>query len=148
VQRRIKGRAVVSGKAEGAAVVSKQQISFWGGVNPRTGEVIDRRHECFGVVITGKIFVFPQGKGSSTGSAVLMEGIRNGTAPAAIVNSKVDPILALGAIVADELYHKTIPVVVLSQEDFDKIHEGEHLVIHPDGTIDIAAQPALRGDPS
>jgi hypothetical protein len=143
VEKRIRGRAVVSGRAEGAAVVSKQPISFWGGVNARTGEVIDRRHECSGVVITSKVFVFPQGKGSSTSSAVLLEGIRNGTAPAAIVNAKVDPILALGAIVADELYHKTIPVVVLSEEDFDKIHEGEHLVIHPDGTIDITSKEEI-----
>ncbi|MGB9669465.1 MAG: aconitase X swivel domain-containing protein, partial [Anaerolineales bacterium] len=69
----IKGKPIVSGTTSGEAVVSNQPISFWGGVDPATGEVIDRRHECSGVVITGKVFVFPTGKGSSTGSAVLME---------------------------------------------------------------------------
>ena len=115
--------------------MSKQPISFWGGVNPRTGEITDRRHERSGDIVTGKVFVFPHGKGSSTASAILMEAIRAGTAPAAIINLKVAPILALGAIVADELYHKTVPIVVLSREDFDAIQEGDYLVIAPDGTI-------------
>lgn len=139
VARTLIGRSLVAGSAEGVAVVSRQPLSFWGGLSPRTGEIIDRRHERSGTIVTGKVFVFPQGKGSSTGSAVLMEGIKAGTAPAAIVNVKVDPILALGAIVADELYHKTVPVVVLSQEDFDTIQEGDHLTINPDGTIEVRA---------
>jgi predicted aconitase with swiveling domain len=139
VARTLTGRPVVAGSAEGVAVVSRQPLSFWGGLSSRTGEIIDRRHERSGTIVTGKVFVFPQGKGSSTGSAVLMEGIKVGTAPAAIVNVKVDPILALGAIVADELYHKTVPVVVLSQEDFDTIQEGDHLTINPDGTIEVRA---------
>jgi predicted aconitase with swiveling domain len=131
----IKGKPIVPGKAKGQAVVSHQPISFWGGVDPMTGEVIDRRHECSGTVITGKVFVFPTGKGSSTGSAVLMESIRNGSAPAAIINCKTDPILALGAIVAEELYHKTLPMVVVSQEDIESIQNGDNLIVQPDGTI-------------
>ncbi|MGB9586173.1 MAG: aconitase X swivel domain-containing protein [Anaerolineales bacterium] len=131
----IKGKPIVSGTTSGEAVVSNQPISFWGGVDPATGEVIDRRHECSGVVITGKVFVFPTGKGSSTGSAVLMESIRNGSAPSAIINYKTDPILALGAILAEELYHKTLPLVIVSQEDFESIQSGDHLFIQSDGTI-------------
>lgn len=135
MEKTLIGRPVVAGSAEGTAIVSKQPISFWGGVNPRTGEITDRRHERSGDIVTGKVFVFPHGKGSSTASAILMEAIRAGTAPAAIINLKVAPILALGAIVADELYHKTVPIVVLSREDFDAIQEGDYLVIEPDGTI-------------
>jgi predicted aconitase with swiveling domain len=131
----LKGRALVRGTAQGEALVSQEPISFWGGVNPSTGEVIDRRHDRSGAVITGKIFIFPTGKGSSTGSAVLMEGIRNGSAPAAIINYKVDPILALGAIIAEELYKKTMPIVILSSRDFAMIHEGDTLIIQPDGTV-------------
>jgi predicted aconitase with swiveling domain len=131
----LKGKPIVRGEAEGQAIVSRHPISFWGGVDPVTGEVIDRRHDCSGTVITGKIFVFPTGKGSSTGSAVLMESIRNGSAPAAIINYKTDPILALGAIVAEELYHKTVPMVVVSPEDFESIHNGDTLIIQSDGTI-------------
>jgi len=137
MERTLIGKPLVAGSAEGRAVVSTQPLSFWGGLSPRTGEVIDRRHERSGAIVTGKIFVFPRGKGSSTSSAVLMEGIRAGTAPAAIITARVDSILALGAIVADELYHKTVPVVVLSQEDFDSISEGDYLVIEPDGRIKV-----------
>jgi predicted aconitase with swiveling domain len=68
-----------------------------------------------------------------------MEAIRAATAPAAIINCKVAPILALGAIVADELYHKTLPIVVLSRDDFDTIQEGDYLVVEPDGTIRVRA---------
>jgi hypothetical protein len=135
MNRILKGKPIVAGYSAGQAVVSRQPISFWGGVDPSTGEVIDRRHECSGTIITGKVFVFPTGKGSSTGSAVLMESIRNGSAPVAIINCKTDPILALGAILAEELYHKTLPMVVLSQEDIENIQDGGNLIVHPDGTI-------------
>jgi predicted aconitase with swiveling domain len=143
-ERILIGKPVVAGTAEGMALVSKQSISFWGGVDPRTGEITDRRHERSGVFITGKIFVFPHGKGSSTASAVLVESIRAGTAPAAIINVKVAPILALGAIIAHEMYHKTVPIVVLSREDFAAIREGDYIAISPDGTLTISALEGTR----
>ncbi len=143
MEKRLKGRALVSAHADGLAVVSTQAISFWGGVSPRSGDIIDQRHERAGTNITGKIFVFPGGKGSSTGSAVLMEGIRNGTAPAGIINRQVDSILSLGAIVAQELYQRTIPVIVLNDVDFQSICEGDHLIIEPDGSILILSNSAV-----
>jgi predicted aconitase with swiveling domain len=82
-----------------------------------------------------KIFVFPFSKGSSTGSRSLLEGIRAGTAPAGIINIKVDPILALGSILGGEFYGKTVPVVTLSEDDFYSIADGDQLVIEPDGTV-------------
>ncbi len=135
--KQVTGRAIVPGRAEGVAVVSREPLSFWGGYSPTTGEIIDRRHEKSGVFMPGKVFVFPKGKGSSTGSAVLLEAIRNGVAPAAIVTLKVDPILALGAMLADEMYHIAVPVLVVSEDDFAQIHEGNHLEIHADGTLDV-----------
>lgn len=135
MELRLKGRAVVPGRARGTAVVSGEPLSFWGGLNPETGEVIDRRHERSGEIVTGKIFVFPTGKGSSTGSAVLMESVKAGTAPAAIVNVTADPILALGAVVADELYDEVVPIITLPQEDFDTIEEGDLLTLHADGSV-------------
>jgi len=129
------GRPVIAGLAEGIALVTKEPLSFWGGVEPHTGEIIDRRHERSGAVVAGKVFVLPQGKGSSTSSAVLLEAVRAGVAPAAIINLKVDPILALGAIVAEELYHQTVPIVVLSPEDFYSIQDGDHLIIEPNGVV-------------
>jgi len=129
------GKPLIAGKAEGRALLSKEPLSFWGGLDAHTGEIIDQRHERAGEIVTGKVFVFPQGKGSSTGSAVLLESIRAGTAPAAIINLRLEPILALGAIVSDELYHKTVPILVMSEEDFYSIKEGDYLRIEKDGTV-------------
>jgi len=128
---------VIAGLAEGIALVSKEPLSFWGGLDAHTGEIIDRRHELSGAIVTGRIFVFPRGKGSSTSSAVLLESIKAGTAPAAIINLKVEPILALGSIVADELYHQTVPIVVLPEDAFYSIKEGDYLSIERDGTVKV-----------
>jgi predicted aconitase with swiveling domain len=141
MERILIGRPVVAGSAEGAALVSKETLSFWGGVCPQTGQVIDRRHELLGVTVTGKVFVFPQGKGSSTSSATLMESIRAGVAPAAIINVRIDPILALGSIVADELYHHPIPVVLLTKDDFFSIKQDDYLVVKPDGKVLVITKP-------
>ncbi len=136
-ERTLPGKSIVTGSAAGKALVSKEPLSFWGGISPRTGEIIDRRHERSGANVTGRIFVFPQGKGSSTSSATLMESIKTGVAPAAIINLKVDPILALGSIVSDELYHKAVPIVVLAEKDFYSIREDDDLIIEPNGTVKV-----------
>ena len=133
----LKGHAVVPGEARGRVVLSHEPLSFWGGLNPETGEIIDRRHDRSGEIVTDKVFVFPTGKGSSTGSAVLMESVRARTAPAAIVNVTADPILALGAIVADELYGEVVPIVTISQEDFDAVQDGDELTLDRSGTISL-----------
>ncbi len=140
MERVLTGRALVPGFAKGEALVSTEALSFWGGLCPRTGEIIDRRHELSGVIAAGRVFVFPQGKGSSTASATLLESIKTGAAPAAIINLKVDPILALGSIVADELYHQTIPIVVLPREDFFSIKQGDYVTVEPDGTVKISTK--------
>jgi len=142
VERVLIGKVVVEGAAEGAALVSKEALSFWGGICPRTGRIIDQRHELTGAIATGKIFVFPKGKGSSTSSATLAETIRKNVAPAAIINLKVDPILALGSIVADELYHQSIPVVVLKEEDFYSIKQGDYLTLLPNGKVLVGTKPS------
>ena len=136
------GKAVVPGRAEGVALVSGEPISLWGGLNPRTGEIIDRRHELSGRCVTGRVFVLPGGKGSSTGSAILLESIRAGTAPAAIINLRTDAVAALGAIVADELYGRTVPIVVLPEPDFRRIREGDFVTVEPDGTVVVAREGA------
>jgi len=135
--RVVKGRAVVPGAAEGQALVSRQALSLWGGLDASTGRIIDQRHDRAGAVITGKIFILPQGKGSSTASAVLVESVKAGTAPAAIINCSLDPILALGAIVAEERYGVTVPVIVLAPEDIEAIRDGDHLRIEVDGTVQV-----------
>ena len=129
---------IVPGKAAGEALVSRQPLCLWGGLNPQTGQIIDPRHDRSGAVVAGKIFVFPHGRGSSTSSAILAEAIRNNAAPAAIINLKTDPILALGSIVSDELYHRKVPIVLLPEEDFSSIKDHDYLTLDPDGTVKIS----------
>jgi len=131
----IQGRALIAGNAEGEAIVSNEPLSFWGGFDARTGEVIDQRHSLAGTRITGKIFAIPSGRGSSSGSGLLLEGIRLGTAPAAMILSHADQILALGAIVARELYQKTMPLVVVSENDFTQLQQARHVRVDENGGV-------------
>jgi hypothetical protein len=143
MSRRLTGRVLVPGAAEGRALVSCEPLSFWGGFNPKTGEIVDRRHELSGQVITGRVFVLAAGKGSSTGSACLLESIRAGTAPAAILLLKVDPILALGAIVADVLYGRSVPVLVLPEKDFRAMRDDDLVTVEPDGRLTVGSSGAV-----
>lgn len=137
--RRLTGKPLVPGSAEGTALVSAEPLSFWGGIRPSTGEIVDRRHERCGETVSGRVFVLPRGKGSSTSSACLLESIRAGTAPAAIITLKTEPILALGAIVADELYGRSVPIVVLPEEAFYSIRDGDRVAVEPDGTVTVTS---------
>ena len=116
------GRTLVAGTAEGPALVLDEPLSLWGGLDPGTGEIVDVRHPQRGANVTGRVLVMPSGRGSSSSSSVLAEAIRAGTAPAAIVLGEADPIVALGAIVARELYGKVVPIVVVTNET---IRSGE-----------------------
>ncbi len=107
--KELAARCIVSGVAEGEVIASSQSISFWGGVDPATGLINDPRHELFGQSIAGKVLAFPFGKGSSTGSLMILELARIGKAPAAMINIKTEPILATGPIVCKHFYGKEIP---------------------------------------
>lgn len=108
-------RVLLAGAAAAQALVLDEPLSFWGGIDPATGTLIDARHPQLGENVAGRILVMPSGRGSSSSSSVLAEAVRAGTAPAAIVLLEPDPILALGAIVARELYGVSIPVVVAGE---------------------------------
>jgi uncharacterized protein len=105
------GRALVHGEAEGDVVALTAPLSLWGGLDPATGRLIDHHHPQRGAMLAGSVLVMPSGRGSSSSSSVLAEAIRVGTAPVAVVLAEADPIVALGAIVARELYGITVPVV-------------------------------------
>jgi predicted aconitase with swiveling domain len=116
----------VAGTASGPALVLDEPLSFWGGVDPSTGDIVDVHHPQREENVAGRVLVMPSGRGSSSSSSVLAEAIRAGTAPVAIVLSEPDPILALGAIVARELYGRTIPIVVASKPD---VRSGEIVTV-------------------
>ena len=131
----IAGRPIVEGEADGEALVTADALSFWGGYDFHTGEIIDRHHPLAGVRAAGRILAVPFSKGSSTTTAVLLEAVRAGTAPAAIVTTGVDTFFALAAIVADTMYGRTFPVIALSAPDFATLRTGVRLRIDRDGTI-------------
>lgn len=97
----LKGRTVVEGQAAGEALVSLKPLSFLGGVDPADGRVIEKDHDLCGVCIKGKILCFPHGHGSTVGSYVLYSLAKKGLAPGAIVNEAADPVVVVGAIIAD-----------------------------------------------
>jgi predicted aconitase with swiveling domain len=117
------GRTLVAGHATGTALVLDEPLSFWGGLDPVTGALIDTHHPQLGANLAGRVLVMPSGRGSSSSSYVLAEAIRAGTAPAAIILREPDGIIALGVIVARELYGAAPPVVVLSS-DHGPIFDG------------------------
>lgn len=96
----LKGRIICEGKSEGLALVSKSPLSFYGGVNPDTGEITERGHEQQGQSVKGRVLVFPYGKGSTVGSYILYRLKKRGSAPSAIVNEKCETIVAVGAIIS------------------------------------------------
>jgi predicted aconitase with swiveling domain len=122
-------RCIVNGIAEGEVIASSQSISFWGGVDPATGLINDPRHELFGQSIAGKVLAFPFGKGSSTGSLMILELARIGKAPAAMINIKTEPILATGPIVCKHFYGKEIPVVTVEKSLFDTLKSGQYVKV-------------------
>lgn len=129
----------LAGEAEGQALVFSQPLSFWGGIDAETGDVIDHSHPGLGQNVAGRILVMPSGRGSSSSSSVLAEAIRRGTAPAGILMERPDPILAVGAIVAEFLYEIRMPLVVC---DIAGIVSGDSIAItvEADGRATVRVQ--------
>ena len=121
----MKCRPLVVGYGAGNILTTRQSISFWGGVDPDTGMIIDPRHELFDQSITGKILAFPYGKGSAAAPLVLLELAKQATAPAAIINIETDPLLVAGPIISKHFYGTAIPVVALDRTTFDKLQTGQ-----------------------
>ena len=96
----------------GAAIILDEPLSFWGGVDPATGSIIDVHHAQHGTRLMGRVVIMPGGRGSSSSASVLAEAVRLGTAPAALILGEPDLILAIGATVAAELYRVSVPVIV------------------------------------
>lgn len=131
----IQGKPFIAGSARGLALVSQEPLSFWGGYDWKTGEITDRRHPLSGAIAKGKILAIPFTRGSSTSTAVLLEAIRAGTAPNAIITTATDFFFALASVVADELYHSPIPMVAVSESDFAQLQTGDELEIGSHGKI-------------
>ncbi|NLA05276.1 MAG: DUF126 domain-containing protein [Firmicutes bacterium] len=126
----LNGRSVVKGKVEAEALVTAEPLSFMGSVNPKTGYVIERGHELEGQCLKGRILVFPTAKGSTGGSYMLYDVVKNGVGPTGIINIEADPVVVIGAIVAK------LPAV--DQVDISQIKTGDRLVLDADaGTVEV-----------
>ncbi len=120
----IKGRAISRGKGIGKALVSSEGISFFGGVDPKTGIVVEKGSPIEGKCIAGAVLVFPRGKGSTVGSYVLLQLAKNGKAPVAIINLEAEPIIAVGAIISK------IPMVdKLEGSAYEKLKDGMEIEV-------------------
>ena len=123
----MKGRTISPGKAEGEAIVTTEPIGFYGGIDINTGIVIDKDHPLEGKSVTGKILVFPCGKGSTVGSYVIYGLKKNNVAPAGIINKETETIVATGVILAG------IPCV--DKIEIEKIKDGDKIILNADEGI-------------
>ncbi len=132
----LKCRRISKGKAEGEALVTRQAMAFYGGVNEFNGLVTDKNHELHGASVTGKILVFPVAKGSAAGSYALGKMVSHQAQPGGIINLRADPILAVSAIIAN------VPLVVVSDEkDLDIIRTGDHVELDADACLIKVQRP-------
>jgi predicted aconitase with swiveling domain len=119
--KKFKGRKISPGHASGKALVTGQGISFYGGVDPETGIIVEKDHELEGQSITGKVLVFPTGKGSTVGSYVLYQLAKTGKGPVAIINQETETIVAVGCIISEIPAVDKIPI--------EQIRTGQKLQI-------------------
>ncbi len=124
----MRGRVIREGAAEGEALATSQPISFYGGVDPETGRIVERGHELEGESVAGRILVFPHGKGSTVGSYILLRLKKRGLAPKAIINERCEPIIAVGVIISD------IPAV--DGVDVGRIRTGDRVRVE-DGVVRV-----------
>jgi predicted aconitase with swiveling domain len=120
----MKGRMISPGKVEGVAIVSDEPIGFYGGIDMKTGIIIDKSHPLVGESVKDKILVFPNGKGSTVGSYVIYGLEKNGVGPKGIINMETETIVATGVILAG------IPCV--DQIEISSIKTGDHVFLNAD----------------
>jgi predicted aconitase with swiveling domain len=121
---RVRGRSIVQGQAQGEALVTRMGISFFGGVDPETGIIVEKGHELEGRSIQGKVLVFPSGKGSTVGSYTLYRLKKNGMAPAAVLNVECETITAVGCIIAEIPCIDHLPIDQIQAETWLEVDGG------------------------
>ena len=131
------GRSVVPGTVEGPLLYATEPLSFWGGYDPETGHIIDRRHPLTGRNAAGCVLAIPATRGSSTTTAVLLESVRNRTAPAAIITEGPDAFVALASFVAAEMYERSIPIVALDPRDYRALAVAERVRVLENGCLEM-----------
>lgn len=134
----VRGRVLIDGEGDGPLLRLTAPLSFWGGVDPKTGRVSDPRHPQHGKSVAGTVLALAEPRGSSSSSAIMLELIARGIAPAALLLGEVDAILTLGIVVAGEMGHATLPALAVAPDDLARLPEGR-LKVARDGTISATA---------
>lgn len=129
------GRVLIDGRGAGPLLRLTHPISFWGGVDPARGTIVDPRHPQHGASIVGSVLSVPASIGSSSSSAIMLELLREGCAPAAVLLGRADAILALGVVVARELGYEGIPFLEVPQDHLAGIPDGTPLVVEEGGRV-------------
>lgn len=114
-------RTLVAGKASGEVRLLSAPLSLWGGLDLQTGRIADVSHPDFGVSLTGAVVAMPGARGSSSSSSALVEAVRIGLAPSAIILSRADPILVIGGLVAADLYQADVPILLADEAAWESV---------------------------
>lgn len=131
----LRGRVLAAGAATAPAIVLREPLSLWGGLDPASGRIVDPHHPQRGEQLAGRVVVMPGGRGSSSSSSVLAEAVRAGLAPAAFILFEPDLILAVGAMVAEELYGARLPMVVVPRDELLRLRDGAIVEVRADGGV-------------
>ena len=126
---KLMGRKIYKGIVKAEALVTREGISFYGGVDPDNGKIVEVGHDLEGKSITGKVLVFPTGKGSTVGSYTMYRMMKNKTAPAAIINERVDTIIAVGCIISEIPCIDKIDINKIKNNDIITVNGTEGYVI-------------------
>lgn len=134
----VKCKTAVYGNVRAELLWANEPMNFWGTVDPQSGLIRDNRHALYMKNMAGKVLAFTTPKGSSGTGLIILEQIRTGCAPAAIINLRSDPVVLTGPIIAKRFYNVDIPVVNLSEEDYAKLEGAKEVEFHDDrDEIDI-----------
>jgi len=125
-------KILLEGNPQGQALVTDKPLSFWGGVDTATGRIQDVHHDLCGEVLTGKILCIPYDRGSCSGSGILIEMVKQRTAPAAILCLEAEPVLALGPLIGEKMYGRGMALRNISPEDYQKIATGDIVTLKDD----------------
>ena len=131
--RAMQAEVIVDGAARGAVLVLDEPLSFRGGVRAETGVIVDRHHPQAGTSVAGRVLVLPGTRGSSGGRGALAEGFRLDAGPAAILLPAANQGIVIGVLVADELYGRSVPVLVLAPDAHASFRTGETVTIAKGG---------------
>lgn len=128
-------RLILPGEIDAEALVSQKPLSFWGGVDMASGDIIDTHHDLFGKNLQEKILCIPYDRGSCSGSGVLIEMVRRGTAPTGILCIEAEPVLALGPLIAEKMYGKGMALRTIAESDYAALQDACRIRFTPDAVL-------------